>query len=798
MKQLITGLLKLTAASILVVSISACGGAEERKLKYLEKGKSYLAEKNYEKARIELKNVLQIDPKNAEANYLMGKIQEQDKEIAKAINAYRRAIDLDPGHVNAKVSLSKLYLIVNTEEYIQKSKDLLAEVQKSDPENRDAALIKATIEYKTGDKQKAIGDIENLVKENPDLTDGISLLAALYVRNKAHEKAINVLEKGVNDNPENINLRISLSKMLAAKNDIEGAEKYLNEAINLEPGNYSHRLALSSFYSTTKQFDKAEKVLRDAINDNENDTKRYLVLVEFLSVARSIKSAEEEMSRIVEAKPDLYELKFAQVVFFEKINKAEKAKEVLNEIAEDKGFDPEGVKARIMLADYDLKEGKIKSAGETIDKVLAEYPNNNDALMVAGKIALAKHDPITAISNLRTVVKNDPGNPEATFLLAKAHELNKESSLAENELKKAIESNPTNEKLHINYAVYLASKGRSDEALDSVDKALTYFKDSYELMNIKLRLIAGKAPESELLGLMNLMQQTNPAKPEVYLTKGQYYLSKKEFDKAIDQFEQAYNTANNKYPPLELIVKTYIVKKQPEEAMLKLDNILANDDNDPAANYLKANVYLTQKNTGEAKKYLQKSISSSKKWFKPYTTLASIYLSENNIDEAVSVYRNAESNLDNKVPAQIQIAALHERNKKYSDAIKVYEDIIKSNPSNTIAANNYAALLLDYGQESDVALALELTKDFEKLNQPALVDTYAWALTKSGNHAKAAELLKPIVEKIPNAAVIQYHLGYALFHSGDKQAAKPYLEMAAMSEQSFPGKDNAKKLLESI
>lgn len=55
MKHLISGLTKLTAASILVVALSACGGAEDRKAKYVEKGKVYLAEKNYDKARIEIK-----------------------------------------------------------------------------------------------------------------------------------------------------------------------------------------------------------------------------------------------------------------------------------------------------------------------------------------------------------------------------------------------------------------------------------------------------------------------------------------------------------------------------------------------------------------------------------------------------------------------------------------------------------------------------------------------------------------------------------------------------------------------
>ena len=52
----VTGVTVLLAVSLL----TACGGKEERKAKYLERGKAYLAEKNYEKARIEFKNVLQI------------------------------------------------------------------------------------------------------------------------------------------------------------------------------------------------------------------------------------------------------------------------------------------------------------------------------------------------------------------------------------------------------------------------------------------------------------------------------------------------------------------------------------------------------------------------------------------------------------------------------------------------------------------------------------------------------------------------------------------------------------------
>jgi len=97
-----------------------------------------------------------------------------------------------------------------------------------------------------------------------------------------------------------------------------------------------------------------------------------------------------------------------------------------------------------------------------------------------------------------------------------------------------------------------------------------------------------------------------------------------------------------------------------------------------------------------------------------------------------------------------------------------------------------------------VTKALELTKSFEKMPQPALQDTLAWAYVKKGNSLKAIEILKPIVEKAPKIAVFRYHLGYALYEMGDKAAAKSHLEIATTSKQEFSGKAKAQELYKSL
>ena len=54
MKFVFNGL-NVVFLSMLVLVMASCGGAEDRKVKYLEKGKGYLQENKLDKARIELK-----------------------------------------------------------------------------------------------------------------------------------------------------------------------------------------------------------------------------------------------------------------------------------------------------------------------------------------------------------------------------------------------------------------------------------------------------------------------------------------------------------------------------------------------------------------------------------------------------------------------------------------------------------------------------------------------------------------------------------------------------------------------
>src|ERR1700721_4190242 len=69
--------------------LAGCGGAQSRKIKHLEKGQSFLAAGNFEKAHVEFRNALQIAPADREARYENGVVAEKMGNLGEAGQFYQ-------------------------------------------------------------------------------------------------------------------------------------------------------------------------------------------------------------------------------------------------------------------------------------------------------------------------------------------------------------------------------------------------------------------------------------------------------------------------------------------------------------------------------------------------------------------------------------------------------------------------------------------------------------------------------------------------------------------------------------
>jgi tetratricopeptide (TPR) repeat protein len=131
-------------------------------------------------------------------------------------------------------------------------------------------------------------------------------------------------------------------------------------------------------------------------------------------------------------------------------------------------------------------------------------------------------------------------------------------------------------------------------------------------------------------------------------------------------------------------------------------------------------------------------------------------------------------------------------------AIGTYEKILALRPQDPLASNNLANLLVEQrGDRRSLERALELTRGFRDARNPALADTLGWVYVKLGRIDEGLPLLRRAAEEAPGAPEIQFHLGFALHGKGDRGAARPYLRRALEAGTDFPGKAQARLLLDS-
>ena len=132
--------LPLLVLSLGTLTLSACGGAEARKARHLEKGQTYLTEGNFEKARVEFQNALQIAPTDPEARFEMGVVDEKMSKIREAAQFYQGAIDVNPEHFRARSNLARLYVFSGVPD---RALELLRPAIEKHPDDSELLAIRA-------------------------------------------------------------------------------------------------------------------------------------------------------------------------------------------------------------------------------------------------------------------------------------------------------------------------------------------------------------------------------------------------------------------------------------------------------------------------------------------------------------------------------------------------------------------------------------------------------------------------------------------------------------------------------
>ena len=728
---------------VLAVGLVACGGAEDRKAKYLLKAQEYFQEGNFPKARIALRNVLQIDPKDADAYFLYAQVEEKEQNWRNAFAAYQQVVELSPDHDRGQVKLAKYYLEVRELDQAKKITDRLLTQH---PNHVPAQAIKIATLALSDHVKEAINQAEKLIAAAPTEVDAALLIAGL------------------------------------------------------EPTVFTHQLRQVSFYDGQQQYEKAELILRDAIRTEPDNEKRWLSLAEYLGKRRGIEQGETVLQQARKELPSNGKIWLALGGLYESTKRVDKARELYREMETAFSGKPEASEAQVKLAVLDWAEGKVEEAEQKVQAVLKDNSRSSDALMLRGKITLQRGNGKDAILDFRSVLKDQPELVEGYVLLARSHLLAGEPTLARESLDKALALKPTLMEAQILLAGLDATAGQFKEAKQRLDPLLAKNPGNVALLGMLFQLQLQEKDWNKSQETLQRLRKAGANEALASLAEGHVAMAQQKWDAAEGAYSKAARQRPEAAEPLLALVQLDLRRGHMPQAQQRLETLLAKFPEHPYAAGFLGELLLTKGEQNAAVSHLETAVRVNPKWTTPWIHLARLHQTQQRTAEGDAVLRKGlERNPENE-QLRLLLAMSLSSQKQHDEAIDHYEMVLKRAPTSLVAANNLAAALVDHkGDPRSLQRALELSRRFEaeKAN-PYLLDTLGWAHHKLGHEVDAVRVLQQATAMAPDHPILNYHLGAAYVKAGRRPDAITHLKKAVAAGTPFEGLDEAKTLLGQV
>lgn len=790
--------ISMAIALLVSILVAGCASPDEKSAEHLARAQEFYKQGEYAQAQIEAKNAAQIQPRNAGAHYLLALVADQQRDFRQVIQSLTTAIDINPDLVDARTRLGTLLLFAGAFEQAGDQAMAASALSPDDPEVR---VLNARLHLHREEKAEAMADLDVALARKPRLIDALLLRAAAVAIDDPAAGFAQLDEAIARIGPtsEEVKpLRQARVVILAQQQRNSEVEQSLRDLVRDFPKDQEFQYQLARFYAGSGRVDEAEQAMRSVIAIDPGDVNARLGLAQFVARTRSPEAAEQTLEAFIAEGGAAASLRLALGQLYEANDKSDAALAVYEELIRTDPKSGAGRAARVRLAALRIHKGDVDAGRELIEAVIADDPENADALMIRAGLRVRDKKFDDAITDARAVLRKEPKNQRAMLLMARAHALANEKVLARDVYRRLLAADPTN-----------PDATRELAALDVIERK---YESAEEVLRARLKLAPGDLDSgARLVDLLAAQNAWPRAEAEArrlaelpdgkgigYLQLARVYRAQGKYGESIAAYRKALERNPEWMIAIEGLVNTLDQAGKRDEALALLQDLLKKNPENLSVRFMEGGVRARQGDLDAAQKIYNEIVAA-----KPDASMAWVALANLGRDDPgqrIAAYRRGLATNPGNAELGLLLGVEYERARRYDDAIAHYEELLKANPDIDVATNNLASLLLD--QRNDAAShkrALELAKKLRFSSNPAVLDTVGWAYYRNGDFSRAVPFLERAVAGAGQVAQLRYHLGMAHLADGNKIGAKQELDQAVkLAREDFPGIDEARKALKSL
>ncbi len=477
-------------------------------------------------------------------------------------------------------------------------------------------------------------------------------------------------------------------------------------------------------------------------------------------------------------------------------------------------MDPSSSTSLYEIANIHLLKGDFQSAMIMLERAVSLNPQNQYYLILLAKIYQQNKLYEKAAETFAALALLVPDNADYPIFHTEMLNLagkQEEALTCYNELEKKW---GVTEQVSLGKQSIFVKQGKKPEAYREIENLLVKFQGETKYYGLLADMYLADSVMDKSLENYNKVLQYKPNDGFVQFSLSNYYRVVGDYTQSYDHLKKGFENSSLELDPK---IQMYMLLAQTEDhrltdvQQLELIHLLINeyvDDERPRA--LLSEYFLAKKLNKEAReqlrlvveinkgnytywerllfvdndlldwKSLQKDSKTAIKYFPEQPVLyildAVSMIQLGNYQDVFAVLDSAEVNANNNNQVLSQVytyrAEAYYKLKKYEDAYNWFDKVVKVDPQNYLAMNNYAYYLSLRSIKLDVAEKLSSLVVQNNPNNATYLDTYAWVLFKKKDYQLAKfyqeSALSNSTEENP---VLVEHYGDILFFLNEKDKA---------------------------
>ncbi len=718
-----------------------------------------IAKKQYAQAIDTLMLVVNDRPNSKPAWMMLGQCYVNTKDLAKAENAFMTVYKADPAHAPAVIAMA---IVTAQQGRTAEHADWVERAYRLAPTNeyvRNQHLV--LLESKSG-PQEVIAMRERMLKNDPGDLENRARLAGLYMVTKQPAKAEEMFTYLYENAPNKLGAAHDLAAFYLTTGRTADAEKVMAEQLSNCPDKVAAYLTYGQLFAHVRP-EQSLNAVNEAIKTDPNDRRGPMALVALRAESGDWSGAAEALGQYLKIVPDDMAARKNSIRYRMRARQLDQAQQELDALL---AANPSDADLLTLKGDVALQSGDVPQALEAYEAALQIDANHVGAMVGEAQAYLAQGK-TAEVQQALTRAKEVSENPRITLSLAELH-----LQMGNADMAKLYFTEVLNKGNAVEYAMAMQRliqiyerENRWQKISELLANARAKFPNNPRYLLAEAEVLSQTGDMAGAVQATRTALQMAPGSQET-LRSHLLALSKAGDYNGVLAISDAYK-AQSIYGPVETAIRAQALAKLGQIAEADKLFLGALESGSPA----ELEPIVTQVTQAYG---LHVALVKMSEWIRTrsdepvlYFILGNLHAQNKDNAKAAEAYAKCASLAGDapiKGSANRELGLAYFQMGKFPEAEKAFLAALEVRENDPTTLNNLAYMYATDMDQADKALPYAAKAVKLQPDNADILDTYGWALAKTGSYAEAQrQLLRAVQQSTAPAstALARYHLGWA-------------------------------------